>query len=150
MKLHQLCRSLVLPRSIEEVFSFFADAANLEALTPPWLGFEILSQRPIQMRVGTLIDYRIRLHGIPVRWTSEITQWDPPNVFIDEQRRGPYRLWRHEHRFLEQEGSTEVLDQVEYAIAFDWLTHLWLVKPDLERIFDFRERELRRLFPAIG
>jgi ligand-binding SRPBCC domain-containing protein len=150
MKVRQLRRSLVLPRPIKEVFSFFADAANLEALTPPWLRFEILSQRPIQMRAGTLIDYRIRLHGIPVRWTSEITQWDPPHFFIDTQRRGPYRLWRHQHRFCGHEDSTQVVDEVEYAIAFDWLTHPWLVKPDLEQIFDFRERELRRLFPAAG
>jgi ligand-binding SRPBCC domain-containing protein len=88
---------LFLPRPLEIVFPFFADAGNLEILTPPWLRFEIVTPRPIAMRAGALIEYRLRLHGVPLRWQSEITAWEPPHRFVDEQRRGPYRAWIHEH-----------------------------------------------------
>ena len=97
-----------LARPRAGVFEFFADAANLERLTPPWLGFEILTPRPIAMRVGALIDYRLRVHRIPLRWRTEITAWEPPVSFVDEQLRGPYRLWHHTHTFTEQAGGTAV------------------------------------------
>ena len=146
MKVHELKRELWLPRPVAEIFPFFAEAANLEALTPPWLNFRILSPRPIPIRLGTLIDYRIVVHGIPFRWQSEITAWEPPHRFVDEQRRGPYRLWRHEHSFSERDGGTSIGDTVQYAVLFDPIVNRWLVRPDIEGIFDFRTEKMRELF----
>jgi ligand-binding SRPBCC domain-containing protein len=146
VKVHELKRELWLPRPVAEIFPFFADAANLESLTPPWLNFRILSPRPIPIRLGTLIDYRIVVHGIPFRWQSEITAWEPPHRFVDEQRRGPYRIWRHEHRFLERDGGTSISDTVHYAVLFDPIVNRWLVRPDIEGIFDFRTEKMRELF----
>ena len=94
-----------LPRPLAEVFHFFSDAENLEKITPPWLKFWIVSPRPIEMQTGTLIDYKLRLKELPLRWQSEISVWDPPYCFVDEQRKGPYRVWKHEHRFEEQTGA---------------------------------------------
>jgi len=105
---------LWLPRPRDEVFAFFSNAANLEALTPPWLHFRILTAKPITMREGTVIDYRIRVHGIPITWQSAITVWDPPHRFLDAQRRGPYRQWVHTHSFDEASGGTTVGDSVEF------------------------------------
>jgi ligand-binding SRPBCC domain-containing protein len=147
VRIHELTRITHVDRPLGEVFSFFADPANLELLTPSWLRFEVASPRPVEMRAGTRIDYRLRLHGFPVRWQSEITEWDPPNRFVDEQRRGPYRFWRHEHRFAEADG-TDIIDFVQYAVPFDALSHKWLVQPDIEGIFDFREAKMRELFPS--
>ena len=146
MKVHELKRELWLPRPVAEIFPFFAEAANLEALTPPWLNFRILSPRPIPIRLGTLIDYRIVVHGIPFRWQSEITAWEPPHRVVDEQRRGPYRLWRHEHSFSERDGGTSIGDTVQYAVLFDPIVNRWLVRPDIDGIFDFRTKKMRELF----
>ena len=137
---------IVLPHTRATVFSFFADARNLELLTPPWLRFSILTAGPIEMREGTRIEYRLRLHGLPFRWESEITAWKPPNYFVDEQRLGPYRQWIHEHIFEEHAGGTRVLDRVKYAVFGGRLINWLLVAPDLRRIFDYRRRELSRLF----
>jgi ligand-binding SRPBCC domain-containing protein len=150
VKIHRLERSVTVPRPLEEVFPFFAEAANLEELTPPWLAFEIVTPRPIEMAEGTLIDYRLRVRGIPMRWRSEITVWDPPHRFVDEQRKGPYRLWRHEHRFEALSGTgddhaTRVIDRVDYAVLFDLLVHPF-VRRDVETIFDYRGERLRELF----
>ncbi len=107
---------LFLPHPLDTVFPFFADAGNLETLTPSWLRFETLTPLPIQMHEGTLIEYRLRLHGIPVRWQSEITAWEPPKRFVDEQRHGPYRQWIHEHTFTERDGGSEIRDFVRYSV----------------------------------
>jgi ligand-binding SRPBCC domain-containing protein len=146
--IRKLERTIWLPRPVSEVFAFFADAANLELLTPPWLSFRILSEGPITMRSGTLLDYRIRVRGIPFHWQSEITAWDPPRRFVDEQRRGPYRFWRHEHKFSERDSGSAIVDSVQYAVPFDWLTHRLFIRPDIERIFNFREQKMRELFRA--
>ncbi len=146
MKIFTLETQLWLPRPVSEVFPFFADAGNLQKLTPHWLDFQILTPRPIEMRAGTLIDYGLRIHGVPLRWQSEITAWDPPNRFIDEQRRGPYRLWIHEHRFREKDGGTVVEDSVRYASLGGALINRLIVRPDLERIFDYRHRRLLNIF----
>jgi len=142
MKLNRLERSLWLPSPLEEVFAFFADARNLERLTPPWLGFTILNPTPVAMEEGVRIDYRIRLHGIPVRWQSRIAVWDPPHRFVDRQTRGPYRAWIHEHRFLADGDRTLVLDRVDYRVPGGELVRRFLVEPDLRRIFAYRHRRL--------
>ena len=148
MRVHQFQSELWLPLPPGELFLFFADAANLQALTPPWLHFQILTPRPIAMREGALIDYRLRVRGVPLRWRTRINVWQPPHRFVDEQIRGPYRQWIHEHTFVARDGGTLARDHVCYAVALDFLVHRLLVRPDLERIFEFRGRALHRLFPA--
>ncbi len=135
-----------LPRAIEDVFPFFADAGNLESITPPWLKFGILTPLPITMHVGARIDYRLRLHGIPVQWQTGITAWDPPFRFVDEQLRGPYRKWIHEHTFTHRAGGTDVLDRVRYAVPGGWLTNLFFVQRDVRRIFEYRTEQLLKRF----
>jgi ligand-binding SRPBCC domain-containing protein len=137
---------LWLPRPREEVFAFFGDARNLQAITPAWLDFNILTPCPIEMRPGTLIDYRLRVRGLPVRWQTEITAWEAPHRFVDEQRRGPYRLWVHEHRFEPRDGGTQTSDCVRYAVPGGWLIHRLFVQRDVTRIFEFRRRRLLEIF----
>jgi ligand-binding SRPBCC domain-containing protein len=144
--LFKLETELWLPRRPEQVFPFFADAFNLEAITPPWLHFEVLTPRPIQMRAGLRIDYRLRLRGLPLRWQSEITVWDPPCRFVDEQRRGPYRAWIHEHLFEERNGGTLARDLVQYGVLGGWLVNRLFVRRDVERILRFRQTRLREMF----
>ncbi len=150
MKLHALERRQFIPRPIEEVFAFFSRAENLETMTPPFLNFRILSVDPPELRRGTRIYYRLALHGlIPMRWTSEITRWEPPFGFVDEQVSGPYRVWHHEHRFDSSGGGTDMCDRVEYALPLGPLgvvAHGLLVHRDLKCIFDFRARRIRELF----
>lgn len=140
---------LFLPQPLDPVFAFFADASNLDAVTPPWLHFRILTPLPLAVRKGTLIDYRLRLHGLPVSWRTEITSWDPPHGFVDEQRRGPYTLWRHEHVFTETDEGTLIEDRVRYRMPGGVLAHALLVRRDLERIFRYRQERVRaRLAPG--
>jgi ligand-binding SRPBCC domain-containing protein len=146
MKLRTLISEVWLPQRREEVFEFFSRAENLETLTPPWLRFSILSPGPIEMKVGTRIRYRLRLRGIPVGWESEITAWDPPHRFVDEQRRGPYRQWIHEHRFLEHDGGTKIQDTVQYSVLGGALVERLFVTPDLNKIFEFRRQKIREIF----
>lgn len=141
---YSLRREVLVQRSPEETFAFFADAANLELLTPPWLNFRILTPRPISMRPGTLIDYRISLRGIPLRWTTLIELWEPGRRFVDLQLRGPYRWWRHEHRFTPVDRGTLVEDIIEYLPPFHRLTRA-LVRRDLDRIFNYRTRRIHDL-----
>ena len=146
MKTHDFHVELWLPRPVDEIFGFFADAYNLQMLTPDWVNFEILTPKPIQLRAGALIDYRLRIHGLPVRWQTEISAWEPPHRFVDEQKRGPYRLWIHEHRFTPQNGGTLCTDQVRYAVLGGGLVNRWFVRRDVGRIFAFRRRKLEELF----
>ncbi len=146
MKLRTLISEVWLPQRREEVFEFFSRAENLETLTPPWLRFSILSPGPIDMKVGTRIRYRLRLHGIPVGWESEITAWDSPHRFVDEQRRGPYRQWIHEHRFLPHNGGTKIQDTVKYSVLGSALVDRLFVAPDLSKIFEFRRQKIREIF----
>ncbi len=138
--------TLVLPRSRESVFPFFADAANLETITPPWLRFRILTPHPIEMRRGALIEYRLHLYGIPMRWLTEITAWEPPCRFVDEQRRGPYRKWIHEHTFTERDRGCEVIDFVKYAVPGGALIDRLFVGRSVRQIFDYRTRKLAEIF----
>ena len=131
-----------LPGRPEDVFPFFADALNLERITPPWLGFRVLTPGAVEMAPGTLIEYRLRVHRIPVRWLTRIEAWEPPHRFVDAQVRGPYRTWRHEHRFEPApDGGTLMTDRVDYELPLGplgALAHLLFVRRDLERIFDHR------------
>lgn len=135
-----------VPRPLPEVFAFFADAGNLQELTPPWLRFEILTPRPVEMRPGALIDYRIHLRFIPMRWCTRITVWEPPHRFVDEQLKGPYRMWLHEHTFEEDGDGTIVGDYVRYSVPFGALANWLFVRRDVERIFAYREKRLGEIF----
>ena len=143
----QIHQEQLLKRPIEQVFAFFAQAENLNLLTPPWVRFSILTSMPIEMAVGTIIEYRIRLRGVPVKWRSEITEWDPPFAFCDEQRRGPYRFWIHRHTFEERPDGTLVTDHVDYGVLGGALVNRLLVAGELRRIFDYRRERLAELFP---
>jgi len=138
--------SLWLPRPLDEVFEFFSDASNLEVITPPWLKFSVVTPRPIEMRPGTLIDYRLRFRGFPLRWRSEITAWDPPHRFADAQVKGPYRRWIHEHTFVAHDGGTLAGDRVQYAVWGGALANALVVRRDVERIFDYRRQTLTAMF----
>ena len=146
MTTHFLAFEQWLPCRLDAVFPFFADAHNLQALTPPWLRFEVLSPGALQMRPGLRIDYRLRLHGWPIRWQSEITAWEPPVRFVDEQRFGPYRAWIHEHRFEDREGGTRVTDRVRYLVPGGPLVDRLFVRRDLRRIFFHRRTRLAEFF----
>jgi ligand-binding SRPBCC domain-containing protein len=148
MKTHHLKSELWLPRPRDQVFQFFADPRNLERITPPWLSFEILTPPEIEITQGTLLDYRLKLRGIPLRWRSEITIWEPPRRFVDRQTQGPYSLWVHEHRFTDEDSGTIVGDHVEYAVLGGRLIQEYLVAPDLERIFNYRRQALKELLNA--
>jgi ligand-binding SRPBCC domain-containing protein len=142
----RLTTELALPRPVDEVFAFFAEARNLEALTPPWLRFQVVTPGVIEMRVGTTIDYRLRVRGFPVTWRSEITVWEPGSRFVDVQRSGPYRFWVHEHTFLDRGSGTLATDTVDYAAPGGWVANRLLVASDLRRIFEYRQRALRARF----
>ncbi len=135
-----------LPQSRDELFAFFADARNLDAITPPWLNFHTLTPGPIAMGEGTLIDYKLRVHGVPIRWRTQIQVWDPPRRFVDEQIRGPYRLWVHEHTFEPRDGGTLMRDHVRFAVPFDFIAYPLLVRRDVQTIFNHRSEQLRRQF----
>ena len=145
MKIFHLKTEQKIEKSQDELFRFFSDAYNLAEITPPWLHFQMLTPAPIEMKVGTLIDYRLKLRGIPIRWQSEITSWDPPHSFVDEQRRGPYRRWIHRHTFVPVADGTLVRDEVDYAILGGGLVQKLFVAPDIEKIFAYRTTKLKEL-----
>ena len=145
MKIFHLKTEQKIEKSQDELFRFFSDAHNLAEITPPWLNFQMLTPTPIEMKVGTLIDYRLKLRGIPIRWQSEITAWNPPHSFVDEQRRGPYRRWIHTHTFVPVPDGTLVRDEVDYAILGSTLVQKFFVAPDIEKIFGYRSARLKEL-----
>lgn len=148
MRIREFSSELWLPPPPEHIFSFFSNAENLNVLTPPWLHFKIITPLPISMREGIFIDYRLSIRGIRLHWRTQIKVWQPPERFIDEQMRGPYRMWIHEHTFIVRDGGTLVRDRVRYAIPFDFLLHRWFVQPDIQRIFDFRKKALQEIFAS--
>ena len=143
MKESLLEHEALVERPLEEVFAFFSNPMNLEALTPSWLKFRVLNPPELPLREGVTIDYALRVRGLPLRWRSLISRWDPPHAFVDEQLRGPYRLWVHTHTFEARGDSTLVRDSVRYAVLGGALVDRLLVRRDLERIFDYRSKSLR-------
>ena len=141
-RVHILEREQRVELPVERAFEFYADAHNLEGITPPWLGFEVTTPAPVEMRAGTLLDYRLKLHRVPVRWRTRIEVWEPPRRFVDAQLSGPYSLWEHTHEFEPVgEGATLLRDRVRYALPLGplgELAHRLFVRRDVERIFDFR------------
>lgn len=150
MPVREFTAELWLPSPPVDLFRFFSDAGNLEALTPPWLNFRIVTPQPIDMREGAIIDYRLRIHGLPVRWRTLISAWQPPHRFVDEQVRGPYRQWIHEHTFEPRDGGTLARDRVRYAVPFDCIAYPLMVRRDVESIFAFRARMLKERFTKAG
>ncbi|KPK57158.1 MAG: hypothetical protein AMS21_11825 [Gemmatimonas sp. SG8_38_2] len=138
---------VTVSRKREDVFDIFANAYNLEDMTPPALRFEILTPDPIIMRAGLILDYRLRLRGIPFRWQSEITVWEPPHRFVDEQRRGPFLWWIHEHSFADADegGRTRVTDRVSYSVPGGAIVHTLFVARELRAIFNYRAKRLEAL-----
>lgn len=146
---YRLTAALSVAESRDEVFKYFADAFHLESLTPPWLRFSVKTPPPIEMETGTLIEYQIRLYGIPLRWQSKIILWEPPAKFVDEQVKGPYRFWRHQHLFLQTERGTLIRDVVDYDVPLGWLVHPLLVRRNLEKIFQYRGQAIGRQFTPL-
>jgi ligand-binding SRPBCC domain-containing protein len=151
MAIHTLRREQFIPRPLAEVFAFFADARNLATITPAWLNFQILTAEPVAMRPGTRLDYRLKWHGLPIRWQTGIEEWNPPHGFTDVQLRGPYRLWHHTHTFVAEPEGTRMLDVVSYELPLGPIGDLaraLTVRRDLERVFDYRSQAIKKLFPA--
>ena len=144
---HILRTSMSLPLKQEEVFEFFAEAANLERITPPELRFRIVTPQPIEMKAGALIEYRLRLFLFGFRWRTRIADWNPPQRFVNEQLSGPYRQWIHTHSFRQQDGATIVEDEVRYRLPLFPLGEVAypIVSVQLQRIFSYRQRVIREI-----
>ncbi len=151
MRIFELCREQWVPGPIDRAFGFFSDAANLETITPPWVGFRFLTPLPIQMGAGTRLEYRLRLAGLPIHWVTHIERWEPPHFFVDVQTSGPYALWEHTHILQPLGDGVLVTDRVRYALPLGplgRLAHGLAVHSLLGRIFDYRYRVIREHFDA--
>ncbi len=154
-RIWRLTASQVLDHPVERVFPFFGDAHNLEAITPAFLRFRVLTPRPIEMREGVLLEYRLRVHGVPIRWRTEIPVWEAPHRFVDNQIRGPYALWRHTHTFEAIDGATRTrcTDEVLYrprGWVLAGLVNRFFVERDVLSIFRYRFARLEEIFPPAG
>lgn len=149
MRKHIFEREIEFEEPLERVFEFFCRAENLDFLTPTWLKFRFITPLPIEMRKGTEIEYMLRLYGVPVRWKTEITRWNPPHLFQDTQSQGPFRLWVHTHSFEEKNGLTVMRDRVEYVVPgwiFEPMVHRYFVRRNIEKIFEYRREQFSREF----
>jgi len=152
VKKHSLSRKQVIPRALEDVFSFFEKPENLSVITPKNLGFNILTPKPIKMDRGTVIDYTINLFRIPVHWRTLITEYCPPYKFVDVQIKGPFILWHHTHIFREIDDGIEIIDQVQYVIPFGILGstfHSMFIRKKLNHIFNFRKELIEKTFNSV-
>jgi len=152
-RIHLLERRQRIAVPQERVFEFFSHARNLQEITPPWMSFDVITPEPIVIAAGTLIDYRLKLHGVPLRWRTRIELWEPPHRFVDIQLRGPYALWEHTHTF-EADGPDAVVigDRVAYKLPLGLLgdvAHLAFVKRDIGRVFDYREAVVAERLQAL-
>lgn len=144
---YKIIREQLVPRNIKEVFEFFSRPENLQAITPDWLDFRIV-QSPAALTTGSLIKYHLRWHGLPIRWTTEITEWHPPHGFRDTQLSGPYALWDHKHWFVEEGAGARIYDDVSYALPFGMVGRLVggkFVRRDVEALFEYRQQAIRKL-----
>jgi ligand-binding SRPBCC domain-containing protein len=150
MQPHTIIRKTIIKRPLEEVFQFFSKAENLNLLTPPELSFKILTPLPIKMQAGTLIDYRIKLNGIPFNWRTEISTWKVNECFVDQQLKGPYKIWHHTQSFTAVNEGTLMIDEVKY-LSPGWilepLIEKFFIKKKVEGIFDYRNSKLKEIFP---
>lgn len=149
IRLSAIHREQWIPASLPAVFSFFSNAGNLDRITPPWLRFSILGQSALVLSTGTLIHYRLAWYGIPMKWTSRIEEWFPPTRFIDVQLNGPYRRWHHTHTFEPRDGGTLIGDTVQYDVPMRAVGDFfagWIVRRDVERIFDYRAEQISAIF----
>lgn len=150
MTVHQLDRTLIVPISIADAFDFFSNPRNLERLTPDLVHFQFLKSPPERVSPGTILEYRLRLYGVPVKWRTRIESVEPPTRFVDVQDKGPYSMWRHTHSFREVDARhTEIRDHVEFAMPLAPLGEIayrLFVAHSLVQIFDYREAALRQLF----
>ena len=148
MTTYEIHRKQWVPQPLEKIFEFFAKAENLEELTPPFLHFQI-TLAPPRMEAGARIEYKLRVHGLPIHWRTIIEEWDPPKQFVDHQAKGPHELWHHTHRFSAENGGTWIEDTVRYALPFGPIGRIVnrvMVSRDVNAIFDYRERRVRELF----
>jgi ligand-binding SRPBCC domain-containing protein len=151
MKVRTLHREAKIAALLPMVFAFFSEARNLDKITPPWLHFKVVEQTDLEVKAGTLIHYQLTWHGLPMRWTTLIEEWQAPAKFVDVQLKGPYRLWHHTHTFEACDGGTIIRDEVQYAVPFGALGDFfagWKVKRDVERIFDYRTSQIAEIFHA--
>jgi ligand-binding SRPBCC domain-containing protein len=149
MKVHTLKREQTIARPLKEVFAFFEKPENLAKITPPSLGFKILTPEPIEMKAGTLIDYTVSVFGIPQRWTTIITEYNPPHRFVDTQIKGPYDFWHHTHSFSETEAGILIVDEVRYTLPFGplgELAHIFAIEGQLNQIFNYRAKVIEKIF----
>ena len=150
MRVHTLDCELITPASLEDTFRIFEDPYNLARITPPWMGFEILTP-DLKMRSGLEIDYRFRWLGLPMTWRTLITVYEPPHLFVDEALKGPYALWRHRHEFQQTGEGTVVRDHVDYALPLGFLgdiAHALVVRRQVEQIFAYRQTRIAELIGA--
>ena len=150
MKARTLHRTTIINESREEVFKFFSTPGNLDRITPPSFAMKKTWMSTEDIRKGTLIDYKIKVNGIPLKWRTEITVWEPPYRFIDVQLKGPYRIWIHEHIFEQQGNRTVMHDHVQY-LSPGWfiepLIEKWYIRKQIDSLFDYREQRLNEIFP---
>lgn len=147
--MHTLIKETIIDRPLNEVFDFFSKAENLNEITPADMQFKILTPLPINIHKGTLIDYRIKVNGIPFKWRTEITSWNPPYQFIDTQVKGPYSIWIHEHIFEERDGKTYMKDIVKFKSPgwiLEPIIHTLFIEKKVKAIFNYREEQLLRIF----
>ena len=151
MSAYEIQHEQWVSRPLEQVFQFFSAAQNLEQLTPPFLKFHI-TRTPPRIEAGAQIEYKLRVHGFPIRWLTIIDKWEPPFLFVDVQAKGPYKLWHHTHRFRSVNGGSSIEDHVRYSLPFGMLgrvAHRLMVRSDVETIFRFRDQKIREIFPAV-